>query len=119
MDEQTRDDLFSSLEALLIEERRALLAGSFENLAAIGEEKARLLDALDALDPDDAEPLQALQNAISRNQVLLQSALSGIRDVAERMALLRRVRESLQTYDAQGHKSEVYRAGAGKLEKRA
>ncbi len=119
MDKQIQSDLFASLETLLIEEKRALLAGSFENLAEIGEEKARLLDALDALDTDDPAALQALQNAASRNQVLLQSALAGIRDVADRMALLRRVRNSLQTYDAQGHKSEVYRTGAGKLEKRA
>ncbi len=119
MDDQRQSELFAALDALLTREKSALLDGDFEVLAEIGEEKARLLTALETLSPSDPAPLQALHEAAGRNQVLMESALSGIKDIANRMALLRRVRDSLQTYDAQGQKSDVYLAGPARLEKRA
>ncbi|WP_243611669.1 hypothetical protein [Shimia aestuarii] len=119
MPKQNHSALFASLDALLSAEKRALLEGDIGALAEIGAEKARLLDALEHLAPEDRAPLQALQVAAGRNQVLMESALAGIQDVAERMSLLRQVRDSLQTYDAKGQKSDVYLASPGRLEKRA
>lgn len=119
MDKPNHSTIFEALDALLQREKRALLEGAFDDLVEIGEEKTRLLDALETISPIERAPLETLQEAAGRNQSLLESALAGIRDVAERMTLLRQVRDSLQTYDAYGHKSDVYLATSGKLEKRA
>ena len=119
MDKISPSSLFAALDSLLQHEKHALLHGNFADLADIHEEKARLLNALEMLSPEEQAPLQNLHQAVTRNQSLLENALSGIRDVAERMATLRHVQHTLQTYDAQGQKSDIYLANPRKLEKRA
>lgn len=119
MDRNQQTEIFEALDALLKREKRALLQGAFEDLADIGAAKTCLLEELEKLQPHERAPLEGLQEAVSNNQTLIENALAGIRDVAARMALLRQVRETLQTYDARGKKNEVYLPVSGKLEKRA
>jgi len=45
--------------------------------------------------------------------------LSGIRAVADRVAALRRVRDTLETYDQSGRKTAISTLRTGQVEKRA
>ncbi|MCW8842990.1 MAG: flagellar biosynthesis protein FlgN [Rhodobacteraceae bacterium] len=119
MNDKPHAALFAALDKLLAREKHALLEGAFDKLLEIGAEKTRLLEALEALPPAERAPLKNLQAAAAQNQTLLESALAGIRDVSDRMALIRRLRTSLQTYDAQGKKNDVCLDSPSKLEKRA
>lgn len=119
MDKPDHTSIFEALDTLLQREKRALLEGAFEDLVPIGDEKTRLLKALETIAPEERAPLETLHEAVGRNQTLLESALAGIQDVADRMILLRQVRDTLQTYDAQGQKNQIYLSTPGKLEKRA
>ena len=112
-------DLFASLDTLLEREKQALLMGVFDNLPEICREKTRLLEVLEELPPEERTSLNQLQRAANRNQELLRSALAGIRDVAERVAQLRRVRDTLDTYDANGRMSSLHVTKTDKLAKRA
>ena len=96
-----------SLNDLLEAERAALLAGNLEKLTSMAERKEALIEALNAAEQTDLELLQELDSKVKRNQTLLNGALDGIRTVARRMAAFRRVRGSLETYDAKGEKSII------------
>ena len=119
MYKNNRTDLFASLDTLLEREKQALLTGVFDDLPEICREKTRLLEALEGLPPEERTSLDQLQRAANRNQELLGSALAGIRDVAKRMAQLRKVRDTLDTYDANGKKSSLHIAKTTTLAKRA
>ena len=92
--------IMDSLNDLLEAERAALLAGNLEKLTSMAERKEALIEALNAAEQTDLELLQELDSKVKRNQTLLNGALDGIRTVARRMAAFRRVRGSLETYDA-------------------
>ncbi|SHK20639.1 hypothetical protein SAMN05444000_12223 [Shimia gijangensis] len=81
--------LFESLDILLEKERHALLAGDLGEISSILAEKETFLDRLSALKGPQTETLAPLRDKVSRNQVLLDSALQGIREVADRMNALR------------------------------
>ena len=115
----SHSSLFTSLDALLAWEKKALLTGDFDELPAICQQKSHLLETLEGLPPEDRAALDQLHQAAHRNQELLESALAGIREVARRMAQLRKVRDSLDTYDANGNKSSLHIAKTDKLAKRA
>lgn len=111
--------IFDELDDLLDAERTALLTGRIEEVGRLQDRKSRLIDSLSndpghtTFDPRD------LQKKIERNQGLLDAATDGIRSVARRLAAIRRVRESLETYDARGQRRSVEVASASTLEKRA
>jgi flagellar biosynthesis/type III secretory pathway chaperone len=118
----THDDfaeLIADLDALLEDERAALLAGDLEKVASLLERKEAIIDALALLDAADAEALQSLNKKLHRNQALLDQALEGIRSVAKRLSALRQVRRSLDTYDEKGEKKVIDMDQTGTLEKRA
>lgn len=120
MSDPTPQQLIDQLDELLDAERRALLIGQLDAIAAIAEEKERLIDALNAMEPEESRPaLKDLQSKVARNQVLLDGALQGIRKVAARLAALRRIRRSLETYDATGRKQTIQGEVEHKVEKRA
>lgn len=83
--------LFEKLEILLDQEKQALANGALEDIKLILDQKSDLLD----------------------------SALRGVRQVADRMATLRRVRTTLETYNSNGEKSDLSITTTRKLEKRA
>lgn len=111
--------LMDTLDDLLEAERAALIAGDLEKLASMLARKESLIDALNKAEAADVKMLQAIDQKLKRNQDLLNSALEGIRKVARRMAAFRRVRASLETYDANGDKKIIDVNTNTSIEKRA
>ncbi|MCE8512623.1 flagellar biosynthesis protein FlgN [Ruegeria pomeroyi] len=119
MDNTDLDDLLSSLDELLEMERAALVRGELEQLGRMTDEKERLVQRINATPDLLHEQLRPLHQKVTRNQVLLNSALEGIRAVSNRMSELRKVRQGLETYDRDGHKHRYAAFGKTQLEKRA
>lgn len=114
-----RNSLFSQFDTLLDEERAALLSGEFDRLSDLLPKKEHLIETLSGNASNADGDLSPLQEKLARNQTLLQSAMEGIRAVADRMAELRRVRHGLQTYGNSGERSDVAVNVRRVLEKRA
>lgn len=112
-------ELIDALDALLERERNALLNGDLTEIPEIVAEKERLIDALAEAGTAQAEQLAPVQMRATQNQLLLQSAMEGIRSVADRMAELRKVRGGLQTYDRSGQRQQFAASHTPRLEKRA
>ncbi|APX13275.1 hypothetical protein [Tateyamaria omphalii] len=111
--------IIDELDDLLDAERTALLAGNLDDVKRLFERKTNLVDALSRSESDQTSGVAALRNKVERNQDLLQSAADGVKSVARRLAAIRRVRESLETYDAQGKRKKVDVKAVSTLEKRA
>ncbi|WP_261385784.1 flagellar biosynthesis protein FlgN [Tateyamaria omphalii] len=107
------------LDDLLDSERAALLEGNLDDVKRLFERKTKLVDALSRFDDAESLNVQALRQKVERNQDLLQAAAEGVKSVARRLATIRRVRESLETYDARGQRKKVDLKAATTLEKRA
>ena len=118
MTHETYQDITDALNKLLETERQHLLSGNLEALAGLLEEKEELIDTMNALEPIP-DTLSGIQVKVVRNQALLSSAMEGIRAVAERVASLRRVRKSLETYDQSGRKQTYETRTKSSVEKRA
>lgn len=111
--------LIDRLDDLLEQERAALLEGDLEAITTLLETKERLIDALNTLTEAERPEMDAVEAKVRRNQALLDGALQGIRQVAARMAALRRVRRGLETYDASGTKTTIEGEAEYSVEKRA
>ena len=112
-------DIVGALDDVLEKEREALLSGNLEAIGRLLEQKESLIEDLSVLDEVEAKALHDLTGKMKRNQDLLDHALAGIRSVAGRLAAMRRVRSSLDTYDANGTKRSVDMTNDPSLEKRA
>jgi flagellar biosynthesis/type III secretory pathway chaperone len=112
-------DTVDSLDDLLDEERTALLDGKLDQIGRMLKRKESLIDVLNGSDQFDIEALSNLNIKVVRNQGLLTSALEGIQSVADRLAAMRRIKNSLDTYDAQGRRKEIDMPLQGVVEKRA
>jgi hypothetical protein len=111
--------IIADLDDLLDRERRALLDGDLEAVTRCLREKERLIDILVRHQlPDDAGT-GVVRDKAARNQILLDGALEGIRAVADRIATMRRIRDTLETYDHTGRKTAVEGFRPGQMEKRA
>lgn len=106
------------LNALLQEERNALVRGDLEGLQTLADRKSEVFDDLD-VSALPRQEFEQLQHMLDRNQALLSSALDGIRAVATRMAELRKTRSGLETYDQSGSRSRFETRQPQALEKRA
>ena len=117
----TSDDtqLKNRIEALLEQERAALLSGDLRALGDLAEEKERLFTCLQGLGPERLDSLRGLHDMASRNQALLDGALQGIRLATARLSAYRRLRKSMDTYDPQGRKTAIPGVVARKVERRA
>ncbi|MCH5375602.1 MAG: flagellar biosynthesis protein FlgN [Planctomycetes bacterium] len=111
--------LIAQLDALLDRERSALLNGDLESLATLTSDKEALMAQIDSSHALKPAHLETVHAKVTRNQALLNSALEGIRAVADRMADLRRVRQSLETYDKSGRRTEIRTRAGSSVEKRA
>lgn len=111
--------VLSELDDLLDRERACLLAGDLSGLSRILREKERIIDTLNSLLPESDPGLDALKDKALRNQALLDTAVEGIRAVANRVSALRRVRDTLETYDKSGRKTSFDAQPRGRVEKRA
>ena len=116
-DLQTRT-LLEQLDDLVQEERDALLQGHLDSISDILARKEAMIDALAELHPP-RDALERLQEHMNRNQALFDKTLEGIRNVANRLSALRRLRKSLDTYDEHGRKTEMADPQASRLERRA
>ncbi|WP_299592146.1 flagellar biosynthesis protein FlgN [uncultured Tateyamaria sp.] len=110
---------FDELHDLLDTERAALLNGNLNEVSRLFDRKSRLIDELGDLTAADTEFVVTLRTKLERNQTLLDSAADGIRSVAGRLSAVKRVRESLETYDARGKRTTFDLKPVGSLEKRA
>ncbi len=108
-----------ALDELLEAEREALLTGDLVKLTEMLPAKEALMNALNEEAPTDLPALLELDGKVRRNQLLLDGALEGIRDVAKRMADLRQMRGSLETYGSDGKKHNIDVATDHSVERRA
>lgn len=112
-------DTINALDDLLEAERTALLKGDIDQIGRLMEQKESLIDALNQQEAVDRSELENLNTKVERNQELLHSALDGIRTVARRLATMRRIRKTLDTYDAQGRKNSIVLNQESSVERRA
>ncbi|MBT26113.1 MAG: flagellar biosynthesis protein FlgN, partial [Rhodobacteraceae bacterium] len=103
-------------QTLLDEERSLLLQGKLDALPDLLERKRDLVEGLG--EPGEAD-LTDLHSKLTRNHALLNSAMEGIQRVSERLATLKRMRLSLETYDSQGHRQSLDTRAVSRMEKRA
>lgn len=111
-------DTATRLTDLVEAERAALLAGDFDQMAALLEEKQSLVLILEE-DPDAPAMLEPLRAAMLRNQVLYDRALEGLRSVTARLGALDTARRSIRTYDSLGQAQTIATSATGTLERRA
>ena len=119
MTQEPTQTTFEELDSLLEAERTALLKGDLEALAEMLPRKEALIEALNNETVEDLPALQALGARVERNQLLLNGALEGIREVAARMASLRRMRSGLETYGSDGVRKHIEVQIDHSLERRA
>lgn len=115
----TDTSAISELNSLLDAERAALLGGNLQEVTDLLEPKEALIIRMNETVQTDLEAMQALDDKVKRNQLLLGGALEGIKTVADRMEALRRVRNSLETYGADGKKHDITVGDRRSVEKRA
>ena len=118
MDDMIQDTI-DALDDLLEAERAALLTGDLDQIERLTEQKESLVDTLNSQESADRFELESLNAKVERNQELLNSALDGVRTVARRLATMRRIRKSLDTYDAFGRKNNVVMQPESSVERRA
>lgn len=106
------------LDALLNQEKQALLNAQFTDLPKILEEKIQLISLLEKA-PANEEALHELKTKILQNQVLLDEAMAAIRSTAQRIADLRISRRSVSTYNHMGQKRTLQPDADISVEKKA
>ena len=109
--------LVQKLAKVLEEERNLLLQGQLDKLPEFLEQKRNLVEQLG--DRIEAAELGPIADQIRRNHTLLNSAMEGIRRVSTRLDSLKKLRQSLETYDHTGQKTSISIAETGQVEKRA
>lgn len=117
--DQIPDTLVAALESLLERERSALLKGALDEIGPLMAEKATLIARLSDAPPEDAESIRPLHLELRRNQQLFDHALDGIRNVANRLGVLRQIRDSMDVYDAQGRRASIGGEDKTRMERRA
>lgn len=108
-----------AFDAVLDDERSALIAGAFDRLETIAADKLRLLEAAQAAGASaDERQWRALRVKNARNGALLEGAQRGLQDGRARLELIRNGGAALTTYDRYGQ--TVQHGGSrAKVEKRA
>lgn len=119
MKQKPATTLIDSLNDVLDRERGALIKGDLDGIGRVMPEKENLIDRLNAVQGMDPDRLAEIRDKLARNQMLLNSAMAGIRAVADRIAELRAMRAGSDTYDRTGQKARLQTVLPGKMEKRA
>lgn len=110
-------DIVDRLEALLEDERIALLAGDFKEVNRIAARKEALVEEARS-HPNIPGLLKKLTRNNKRNQALLGAAIEGARAAARRLERLNDVGTHLTTYDSAGQTRKL-RTKPGSLERKA
>lgn len=111
--------ILDELNELLDEEKAAILRGDIDTVGRILDTKRHLLDMLNELNAAETNGLDEIRQKLLRNQDLLEHSQKGVQAVFHRIATLRSVQSSLETYDRQGKRREYRLATGEKVEKRA
>lgn len=119
MTEKPNDTAIEDLNTILDAEREALLEGDLEKLATMLATKTSLIDTLNSEPQSDLVALERLDRKVRRNQLLLDGALEGIRSVSSKLAKLREVRGTLETYGADGKRHDIVSQPETSVERRA
>lgn len=119
MSDEAAKDPVAALSDLLDLERLALLEGKLDEVGSLLDPKVALIAQVNSRTQADPTAVRALDQKVKRNQRLLGGALEGIRSVADRMARLRRVQTSLETYGADGQRRDILLKPIGTVERRA
>ena len=119
MSDSSAQALVDELDLLLDAERKAVLNGNLDEMSRLLERKEALIDQLSQHDAADATVISEIQDKLSRNHLLLDGALQGIRQASARLAAVRKVRRSLETYGKDGQKKTIDAQITRQLEKRA
>lgn len=101
------------LTALLDREYDLAVSGDFEGLDRLLREKEASIAELTASGALTREAAQQLATKADRNQRVLRAASEGIRDVARRLAELRRLQDGFDSYSADGHRRNAPKPGRG------
>lgn len=107
------------LAEILEEEYQALTNGDLDGIERLGAAKLEVLQAVQALPPASVAKLEPIREALIRNQLLVQSAIEGMRKAIARAREIGEVAEALKTYRRDGRKSRVAIQMSGKLSKRS
>ncbi|MFS4439493.1 hypothetical protein ACMA5I_14885 [Paracoccaceae bacterium GXU_MW_L88] len=95
-----------TLERLLEEERRLLLAGELHKLVEYAAQKDEALRVIEAIDESVAEPLaesiKSVRDKAARNVGLLKAAMRGFKEGVEAVAALRAEQGALTVYGESG-----------------
>ncbi|MDW4498258.1 flagellar export chaperone FlgN [Sulfitobacter sp. D35] len=118
MTSDSAHEIIAALDELLEEERAALLKGDLETVSQLLDSKTELIERLSRLELESAA-LTTLDGKVRRNQALLEQAAAGIRKVAARLAELRQVRATLDTYTQRGTRERVELGPDSSVERRA
>jgi flagellar biosynthesis/type III secretory pathway chaperone len=108
----------SDLQTVILTERTALLTGDLEQLGALANRKEHLIGRINVHPPATSARIEQIREALLRNQTLLRQAMNGVRSISERLLDLRRVRNSLGTYDSRGNKAVSVSGTPPSFEKR-
>ena len=119
MTNDTAQQPLAALDELLETERGALLCGDLEKVTTLLPTKEDLIGRLTDISPADPALLEALSLKVARNQSLLTGAMEGIRSVNDRLSALRRVRDGLETYGADGKRRAIATSQSPSVERRA
>lgn len=112
-------DVIFLIDDLLDKERHALLNGDLEKATRLVHDKEALFARFAQQPGKILAEIERLRAKAARNQQLLSSALEGVRMVNDRIQVLRRTRETLETYDRSCRKTTIAHVGAHTFEKRA
>lgn len=115
---KTSEAVTAELSALIEEERAALVGGELDKLETLMERKEAMVSALSTLQLD-AKTVAPLREGLRYNTELYEQSLAGLRNVSERISLFNRLRKSMDTYTAEGHKKAVGVDESHRLERRA
>ena len=111
------DDILRRAEALLDDERRAVMAADFGALPEIVRRKEAVLAELDWVRAP-VERVRQLKAAAERNGALLTASAKGLRSVIRRMSEIRSANGPLRTYGQDG-RQQTFGATPGKFERKA
>lgn len=106
------------LNDLLDQEKEAILSGKLGKLEEIAQKKIDLIGS-SAVAPGGVSELSDLRRKAARNEILLQMAAEGIRDVARRMGAMADVRSGLKTYDRTGKSMQNISEAARTVKRRS
>ena len=110
--------LAEQLQDIIEQERAALKLGDFDAVAELFEKKEALASQLEEF-PAQRSMIEPLRDGLRRNQELFDQALAGLRNVANRLGDMNRVRRALNTYDAQGRSQIIDAPATPTMERRA